>query len=260
MQEFRVSFLKAFGNLFVRALKQSTRPLAAILPSFFMPFFFFIVNSAGFQKLVNLPGFESSSYLAFYAPVALLMAVFFTSGDAGFELMLDITSGYFEKLLLTPTPRLSILLPRIVAMGLRAIAQAAIMMVLLLLFGATFKGGIIGILLIFALIMLFGMGWSGIGLTMAAITKNPRVLQSSFILVFPLTFMTTAQLPLNLLSGWYKVAVQINPITQILEGVRAIMTRGDIYSHQVLNAFIVVIVLLIITTTASILSFRRMAN
>lgn len=260
MHEIKVSFFKAFGYLFIRALKQSTRPLAAILPSFFMPFFFFIVNSAGFQSLVNLPGFDASSYLAFYAPVALLMAVFFTSGDAGFELMLDITSGYFEKLMLTPTPRLAILLPRIVAMGLRAVIQAAIMMVLLLIFGATFKGGFIGIVLVFLLVMLFGMGWSGIGLTLAAITKNPRVLQSSFILVFPLTFMTTAQLPLNLLSGWYKIAVQINPITQILEGVRAIMTRGEVYSPQVLNAFIVVIVLLIVTSSAAIISFRRMAN
>lgn len=260
MTEIKTSFFKSFSHLFIRALKQSTRPLAAILPSFFMPFFFFIVNSAGFKQLVNLPGFDSSSYLSFYAPVALLMAVFFTSGDAGFELMLDITSGYFEKLLLTPTSRLAILLPRVVAMGIRAMAQAAIMLILLLLFGASFKGGTIGILLIFLLIMLFGMGWSGIGLTLAAITKNPRVLQSSFILVFPLTFMTTAQLPLNLLSGWYKVAVTINPITQILEGVRAIMTRGDIGSPQVVNAFIVVVVLLIITVTASIFSFRRMAN
>lgn len=260
MKENKTKFYKVFGHLFMRALKQSTRPLAAILPSFFMPFFFFIVNSAGFQRIVDLPGFDSSSYLSFYAPVALLMAVFFTSGDAGFELMLDITSGYFEKLLLTPTNRLAILLPRIVAMGLRAMAQAAIMLILLLLFGASFKGGAIGIVLVFLLVMLFGMGWSGIGLTMAALTKNPRVLQSSFILVFPLTFMTTAQLPLNLLSGWYKVAVQINPITQILEGVRAIMTDGAVYSHQVLNAFIVVIALIVITATSAIISFRRMAN
>ncbi len=251
-----VGFLGAFKFLFIRALKQSTRPIMALLPSFFMPFFFFIVNSAGFHQLVNLPGFTASSYLAFYAPVALLMAVFFTSGDAGFELMLDITSGYFEKLLLTPIPRLAILLPRIVAMGLRACIQAALILILLLLFGAPFHGGFVGGALLFGLIMLFAMGWSGIGLTLAALTKNPRILQSTFILIFPLTFITTAQLPKELLSGWYKIAVSINPITFVLEGVRSIMNSG-VSAQPIINAYLVVFGLIAVTMTTSIWAFRK---
>jgi ABC-2 type transport system permease protein len=250
------SFLKAFGNLFIRALKQSTRPLAAILPSFFMPVFFFIVNSYAFKNLVNLPGFTASSYLAFYSPVALLMAVFFSSGDAGFELMLDITNGYFEKLLLAPIPRLAILLPRIAAMGVRALVQAAIMFILLLVFGAPFEGGALGVVLLFGLVVIFGMGWSGIGLTLAALTKNARVLQSSFILFFPLTFITTAQLPKELLVGWYKVAVSINPLTNILEGMRSIMTVG-IEPHKIIVAYITAIAILVVTSSTAVLAFRR---
>jgi len=253
------SFWKAFGNLFIRAMKQSIRPLAAILPTFFMPLFFFIVNSYAFKNLVNLPGFQASSYLAFYAPVALLMAVFFSSGDAGFELMLDITNGYFEKLLLAPVPRLAIIAPRIVAMGLRALIQAIIMFILIIAFGAPYHGGIGGLVLLFGLVILFGMAWSGIGLTLASLTKNPRVLQSSFILVFPLTFITTSQLPKNLLVGWYKTAVTINPLTYVLEGMRSIMLNG-IEWNKIISAYIVVVVLLAVTATAAVLSFRRASH
>lgn len=252
-------FWRPFGHLFVRALKQSSRPLAAILPSLFMPLFFFLVNSSAFQKVVSLPGFDAPSYLAFYAPVALLMAVFFSSGDAGFELMLDITSGYFEKLLLAPISRYAILLPRIVAMGIRAVFQGLLMLVLLLIFGAPLKGGFLGVLLIFGIVALFGMGWSGIGLTLAALSKNPRVLQSSFILVFPLTFITTAQLPRELLVGWYKVAVTINPVTYVLEGVRAIMTSG-VEQGTISAAYGVAFLLFAMTSSSAVWAFKRAAQ
>lgn len=253
------TFARAFRLLFVRALKQATRPVAALLPSFFMPFFFFVVNSAGFQKLVNLPGFESDSYLSFYAPVALLMAVFFTSGDAGFEMMLDITSGYFEKLLLAPVPRYAILLPRIAAMAVRAMIQATIMIILLKLFGAPFHAGFTGILLLYGMVAVFAMGWSGMGLTLAALSRNPRVLQSTFVLTFPLTFVTTAQLPLEMLSGWYKVAVQINPVTYILEGTRSIMVTG-IDPAKVATGYLVAFAFLAFTSTTSLLSFRKISK
>jgi ABC-2 type transport system permease protein len=240
-------------------LKQATRPLAALLPSFFMPFFFFVVNSAGFQSVVRIPGFGAENYLSFYAPVALLMAVFFTSGDAGFEMMLDITSGYFEKLLLAPIPRYAILLPRIVAMSVRAMVQAIIMLVLLLLFGAPYHAGVIGTLILFGLVAIFAMGWSGVGLTFAALTRNPRTLQSAFILTFPLTFITTAQLPLNLLHGWYKIAVQMNPITYILEGMRSIMVTG-MDPAKIITAYIVAIAFWAATSTAALLSFRKISK
>lgn len=254
-----ISFTHAFKLLFIRALKQSTRPLAALLPSFFMPFFFFIVNSAGFQNVAKLPGFAAENYLAFYAPVALMMAVFFTSGDAGFEMMLDITSGYFEKLLLAPVPRYALLLPRIAAMAVRAIIQAIIMLIVLRLFGAPYRAGFMGTVVLLGLVALFAMGWSGIGLTLAALSRNPRVLQSTFVLTFPLTFVTTAQLPLNMLSGPYRIAVLCNPITYILEAARSIMVDGmDI--QKVVVGYSVAIIFLAFTSTTSILAFRKISR
>lgn len=254
-----ISFSRAFSLLFVRALKQATRPVAALLPSFFMPFFFFVVNSAGFRSVAQIPGFAEENYLSFYAPVALMMAVFFTSGEAGFEMMLDKSSGYFEKLLLAPIPRYAILLPRIAAMAVRAILQSTIMLLLLFVFGAPYRAGVVGTLLLFGLVALFAMGWSGVGLTLATLMRSPRTLQSAFILTFPLTFITTAQMPLNLLSGWYKVAVLLNPITYILEAIRSIMVTG-LDLGKVTTGFAVALLLLLLTSTTAVLSFRKLAR
>ena len=93
-------------------------------------------------------------------------------------------------------------------------------------------------------------------MTIALQTKNQRATQSAFILFFPFTFITTSQLPLNLLSGWYKVAVQLNPVTAILEALRSLTTTG--WNSQVLaHGFITALIVGVVTLTAATLSFRK---
>ncbi|HEV2473015.1 MAG TPA: ABC transporter permease [Chthonomonadales bacterium] len=190
------------GYLFVRGLKQSMRPTAALIPSLFMPAFFFIINSAAFSGLTGrLHGF-TSTYLQFYAPVAILMAIFFSSGDAGIDLVVDITSGYFDKLLIAPIHHVAIIIGKLLAVGLRAAVQATIVIAIIVLAGGRLATGLPGLLVLLLLGALFGMAWSAIGMSIALNTRNQRATQSSFILFFPFTFITTSQLPLPLLHGW----------------------------------------------------------
>lgn len=244
------------GYLFVRGLKQSMRPTAALIPSLFMPAFFFIINSAAFAALTNLPGFTSHSYLVFYAPVAILMAIFFSSGDAGIDLVVDITSGYFDKLMIAPIHHISIVIGKLLAVGARAAVQTCIVVAIILLSGGTLVTGFPGFLVILLLGGLFGMAWSAIGMSIALLTKNQRATSSSFILFFPFTFITTSQLPLPLLHGWYRVAVQLNPVTYVLEALRALTSVG--WQWNVIGTgFLVAIGTGIVTISLVMVSFRR---
>lgn len=244
------------GYLFVRGLKQSTRPTAAIIPSLFMPAFFFIINSAAFSSVARLPGFTASSYLVFYAPVAILMAIFFSSGDAGIDLVVDITTGYFDKLRIAPIHHVAMIIGKLLAVGVRAAAQASIVIGLIVLMGGSVVTGLGGFLVILLLGCLFGMAWSAIGMSIALLTRNQRATQSSFILFFPFTFITTSQLPLSLLHGWYRVAVRINPVTYVLEALRALTTVG--WEWDVIGrGFVVAIATGVVTISVAMASFRR---
>ena len=110
-------FLEQTGFLFVRGLKQSLRPWPALIPSFVLPLFFLVVYAGAFANLQKLPGFDAGSYLIFYAPVAILQAIFFSSGDAGIDLVVDITSGYFDRLKIAPIHPMSFLLGKLLAVG-----------------------------------------------------------------------------------------------------------------------------------------------
>jgi len=242
--------------LFIRGLKQSLRPWAALLPSLIMPAFFLIVFSSAFQGITKLPGFTSTSYLVFYAPVALLQAIFFSSGDAGIDMVVDITSGYMDKLMVAPIRPFSIIIGKLIAVGIRASVQVTIVVLLILLMGGKIATGFPGYIVIVLLGAFFGMAWSGFGMTIALLTKNQRATQSSFILLFPFTFITTAQLPLSLLSGWYKIAVELNPITYVLEGFRALASEGW-NGTELGHSFLAAALIAVVTIGAALLSFRR---
>ncbi|MBU6389240.1 ABC transporter permease [Patescibacteria group bacterium] len=248
--------MREIKYLFIRGLKQSLRPVPALIPSLFMPAFFLIIFSAAFTSLINLPGFSGKSYLVFYAPVAILQAIFFSSGDAGIDLVVDITSGYFDKLLIAPIRHVSIIIGKLIGVGLRAAVQAGIVILIILLMGGKIVTGLPGLLVILLLGGLFGMAWSGIGMTIALLTKNQRATQSSFILFFPFTFITTAQLPLSLLSGWYKTAVQLNPVTYILEAFRSLTSNGW-QTHTIWVGFMVAAGVAVLTIGSTLLSFRK---
>lgn len=254
-----MSFLRQLFYLYRRGFRQSLRPYFALLPEYVMPIFFFIVNSAAFQRVVEIPGFAPESYLAFYAPVALLMAIFLSSGSTGLEIVTDIATGYMDRLFVSPVNRMAIILGKLFATGTRAVLQAAIMLVFLIIMGAPFNAGFIGVLLISALAFLFGMAWAGVGLSLALFSKNPRVVQSSFIFFFPFTMMTTSQLPLELLSGWYKTVVVINPVTYVLEGIRSVMLEGFEPSVLVM-AFLAALGFGIITLSTSLFAFYRLSK
>src|SRR5215510_7180386 len=129
------------GYLFVRGLKQSMRPTAAMIPSLFMPAFFFLINSAAFAAVGRLPGFGNESYLVFYAPVAILMSIFFSSGDAGIDLVVDITSGYLDKLMISPIHHIAIIIGKLLAVGLRASVQTTIVILIILVAGGRIVTG-----------------------------------------------------------------------------------------------------------------------
>src|SRR5215218_286396 len=144
------TFFSDWYYLSIRSIKQIWRPLLALIPSLFIPIFFFVVNSASLDAFAKVPGFPPNvTYRDFIAPTALFTAVFFSSGNAGIELVQDITNGYFKKLLIMPVSRLTIILGRLTEVAVQAVMQGTIVLALLLAVGVRIQTGVVGVLAIF---------------------------------------------------------------------------------------------------------------
>src|SRR2546421_887190 len=154
------TFFSDWYYLSIRSITQIWRPLLALIPSLFIPIFFFVVNSASLSAFSKVPGFPRVSYRDFIAPIALFTAIFFSCGNAGIELAQDISNGYFKKLLIMPISRLTIILGRLTEVAVQALLQGSIVLILLLAVGVRIKTGVVGLLAIFAILILFAMAWS----------------------------------------------------------------------------------------------------
>lgn len=250
------TFFSDFYYLSIRNIKQIWRPVLALIPSLFMPIFFFAVNAASLSAFSSAPGFPDVSYKDFIAPVAIFTAIFFSAGNAGIELVQDISSGYFKKLIIMPISRLTIVLGKLTEVAVQSIIQGLVVLVLLLLVGVNFNTGVLGIIAMFAMLMLFAMAWSCIGMIAALRTQNARLVQSMFILVFPFLYLTTSQAPKHLLPETFATVATYNPVTYIIEGTRALVLGGwgDV---AIVQGFGVAVVLFVVLVTLTLLSFKK---
>ena len=250
------TFASDWFYLSVRCTKQIWRPLLALIPSLFIPVFFFLVNSNSLSAISKVPGFPDVSYRDFIAPVALFTAIFFSAGNAGIELVQDISNGYFKKLMIMPINRLAILLGRLTEVAIQAVMQGLIVLVLLLLVGVHFRSGFFGIVAIFCILVLFAMAWSCVSMIAALRTQNARLVQSLFVIVFPFLYITTSQAPKNLLSPTFRILATYNPITYVIEGVRALVISGW-SDPAVPEGFLTVVVLFLVLVSFTLASFQK---
>jgi len=250
------TFFSDWYYLSIRNIRQIWRPLLALIPSLFIPIFFFVVNSQSLSAMEKAPGFPPGiSYKDFVAPVAIFTAIFFSAGNAGIELAQDITSGYLKKLLVMPINRLAIVMGKLTEVAVQAVFQGGLVLVLLLAVGVRVSTGILGVIAMFGMLVLFAMAWSCIGMIAALRTQNARLVQSMFVLVFPFLYLTTSQAPKNLLPPTFRAIATYNPVTYIVDGTRAIVLYNwD--NPAIWQGFLVAIVLFVVMVTLVVTSFK----
>jgi ABC-2 type transport system permease protein len=170
--------------------------------------------------------FGVTNFVGFQMPVAILQAVAGTAGMAGLGTVTDIERGYFDKLMVTPAPRLSLVMGRLAADSVRAMILTVLIVVAGLLTGAGMASGPAGALVIIALAGLFGLAYSGIGMAIALRTGSAQAAQAGFLIFFPLLFLSPALAPKEVFSDWLKVLATLNPVTYILQGMRDLILEG----------------------------------
>lgn len=206
----------------IRALRQIPREPEAIIPALVIPVFFFVVNVGALQDVATATGI--ADFKAFQLPVAIVFAV--TGISRASALVTDITSGYFDRLLLTPMRRSALLLGLMVADLALVVALCIPVLILGFALGVRFATGGLGILAFLAIAGLWGLAFTGFPYAIALRTGNPAAVNSSFLLFFPFAFLTTTFLPKEALTGWLATVATYNPVTYLLDALRSLLTEG----------------------------------
>ena len=92
--------------------------------------------------------------------------------------------------------------------------------------GVSLETGVLGLVGVVVLSALWGLAFTGFPYAIALKTGNPAAVNTSFLLFFPFAFLTTSFVPRESLSGWMDTAASWNPVTYVLEGMRALISGG----------------------------------
>ncbi len=205
-----------------RALRAIPREADNLAPALIFPVFFFAIVVGSLEGIASFAGVDN--FRAFQIPVAIIFAV--TGVSRAIALVTDITSGYFDRLLVSPINRWALLLGLMVADFALVVGLSLPVLILAVVLGVNFVTGIPGMLAFLLISGLWGLVFTGFPYTIALRTGSPAAVNSSFLLFLPFVFLTSTFLPQEALSGWLATVASYNPITYILAGLRALITDG----------------------------------
>ena len=203
------------------------RTPSALLPPLAISIFFLVIYESTLGRAASfIPNLSGNSYLGFILPLSIVSSSLSGAGISAQNLVRDIETGYFDKLLLTPVSRTALLLGPILAGALILGLQATIVVTVALVMGLTSATGVAGLATIIGLAILLGTGFAGFTVSAALGSGNAAATQGAGFIFFPLTFLTASFVPLELLDGWLATAAKLNPITYVLEAMRATLNSG----------------------------------
>ena len=209
-----------------RAVREIARYPEATIPTLFIPLFFLVVNIGQVSKTFpsSTPFLKGEGYAAFQLPVSLMFAV--ATATTGLAMVTEIDLGSFDKLLVAPGRRSSIIFGRLTADLVRGIGASTLVLLVGLAFGVSIRSGIAGAIVIVLLSALFGVAYAGFGVLVALRTRNVQATQSSFLLFFPLLFLTPNFVPFERLSPVMETLARINPVSYVIVGLRSLVIDG----------------------------------
>lgn len=210
-----------------RSVVRTFRQPGVWIPPLTFPLMLMAVNSNGLRAATHLPGFPTRSFLAFFLPFSFLQGALFASGIAGTDLARDIDTGFLNRLALTPVRGSALLLGQIGGVvGLGAL-QAVVYLTVGLVFGVNIDAGVGGAVLILVLAVLIAAAWGTVGLWLALRTGSSEGVQSMFPLLFFATFISSMNLPRNLIEvAWFRDIATGNPVSYMIEGLRSLVIEG----------------------------------
>ena len=207
----------------VRTLRQ---PANVITPLVF-PLMLLAVNSAGLKAETHLPGFPTTSILAFILAVPFIQGALFATMNTGTDLARDIQTGFLSRLSLTPIRPVALLLGQLGGTVILGLLQAAVYLAVGLIAGVRFASGPAGILVLIALYILVVLAFGAIGLFAALRTGSGEAIQGLFPLFFVFLFISSMAIPRNLMSvTWFHDVATANPVSYLIEGVRSLIIIG----------------------------------
>jgi ABC-2 type transport system permease protein len=165
------------------------------------------------------------SYVDFLVPGFITTGVLFAGMGAAAGVAEDLEQGFVDRLRSLPIPRSAVLAGRALADTGMQIWGLIITTAIGFAVGFRIHGSILDAVAAFGLLILLGFAFEWLFITLGMFAGSAQAAQGLALLVFPLTFVSSAYVPVETMPGWLQAFAEHQPITVMVDAVRA-LTQG----------------------------------
>ncbi|MFH8621026.1 ABC transporter permease [Streptomyces vietnamensis] len=250
-------FAAEVGLLLRRNVREALRsPVIAFVFPVLFPLFAETLVASAYSRVSSLATFPVHPYTAYMAPGMMLLAGMMGSGYSATALVLDVQTGFLNRMRLLDVRPSAILLSRVLFDALRVLPAAVVVLVVGLALGARIDSGPAAVPVLLVMCSVWSVAYGGLFYIVALTTWNPQAPLAMSPLFILLMFTSTAAMPTNLLPDWLATLSAYNPFTYVTEGARALMT-GPVDGGALLAMAGVLVGGVVLTQAFVIPLFRR---
>jgi ABC transporter DrrB family efflux protein len=221
------------------------------------PIMFVLLFVYVFGGAISTPGY---TYTDFLIPGIIVQNIAFGGFVTAIGLNEDLSKGLIDRFRSLPMARPAVLAGRTSADIVTNLLSSVILVVTGLIIGFSFGTGIGEILAGFLLLIFFGYAFSWVFAWLGLIVSSPESANSvGFIAVFPLTFISSAFVPVESMPAGLQWFAEINPFTIVVDAMRALWLgapAGDI----IWGAVVWTVVIILIFAPLAVHRYRRAAG
>ena len=226
---------------------------SSVQPIMFVLLFRYVFGSGA----IPIPG--GVPYVDYMMPGIFVQSVMFGAVSTSVGLAEDLQKGLIERFRALPMARSAVLAGRTTADGLRNVMVLIIMTGVAFLVGFRLGPGVLdyvcGALLLLAFAYSMSWGFAAIGLA-APNSETAQVM--AFPILIPLTFASTAFVPIESLPGWLQAFARHQPVSVVIDAARSLMVGGYYHSaSSVWYALAWIAGLLIVLVPLGVWQYRR---
>ena len=198
-------------------------------------------------------------YVEFLVPGIIVQNIAFGGFVTALGLNEDVHKGLIDRFRSLPMARPAVLAGRTVADIITNLISVCILVVTGLIIGFSFHASALEVAAGFGLLLLFGYAFSWVFAFVGLIASTPESANSvGFIVIFPLTFISSAFVPVATMPAVLKAFAQVNPFTIVVDAMRALWIGAPAHNY-VWGAVVWSLLILAVFAPLAVWRYRRAA-
>jgi ABC transporter DrrB family efflux protein len=222
------------------------------------PVIFVLLFRYVFGGAIHAPG--TGGYVSYLMPGIIGQTAAFATFATAIALAQEATKGVIDRFRAMPMARSAVLAGRLIADSIRMLIVILVIIGVGYAVGFRFQNGVAGAVGMVLLAEIFGITICSVSAFVGLAIKDEESVQAfGLIWIFPLTFVSSAFVPIATMPGWLQVFANNQPVTLVINAMRAMALGGPDFplNPSLWESLLWLAGILIVFVPLAVWSYRR---